>query len=351
MLGRQLEPVYRLFYPVGAADGEAMCIEFTEDEEVFAVLGVVPGLYATIIDCIVGTHETIHVGFELTAELIDAYDGLLVTPAIVAERRLAGLLAALDAEGELEGRTVAVYGDRNVESRIDDAVLPLLEEYGIDVVEVGIVDTSSADQNQIAAATAVVAERFRSADVDTVFAIGLTAPAHFPTIRSVLPDVEFFTDQASSLLQNAQSSEDKSPWEGTITIEGPNEDDGEQFNDPRMQECIEVFTARQPDIPVKNPGDITTDEPDTFAGLRDACNVLEVFVRAAEAAGPDLTNESWVAGLESLGDSISLFGQTFSSFGPGKYDAQDGFRLVRFSGAVGETGGFESLTDIIDITS
>jgi hypothetical protein len=350
VLGRRIEPVFRTFFPVGAAEGEAMCVEFTEDEQVFAVIGVIPGLFPTVIDCIAGTGETIHIGHELTAELIDRYDGLVATPDSVAERRLESLLAVLDAEGELEGRTFAVFGDQNVEAQIADTVVPLLAEYGIEPAAVGIVDTSSADSNQINATTQVLAERFRSAGVDTVLAVGLTSPAQFPAIKAVLPDVEFLSDQVASLLQNAQSSADKTPWEGTISVNAQNKDDGEQFSDPRMQDCIAIFEARQPDIPVRDPGSIGTDEPDTFSGLRNACNELEVFVRAAEAAGPNLTNESWVAGLESLGDGISLFAKTYASFGPGKYDAEDGFRLVRFSSSVGENGGFENLSDIVDTT-
>ena len=68
---------------------------------------------------------------------------------------------------------------------------------------------------------------------------------------------------------------------------------------------------------------------------------------AATAAGPELTNDSFRTGIESLG-SISLPGQALASFGPGKYDGEDGFRLVSFDPDDGEQGSFTPLTEIVD---
>ncbi|NIR41652.1 MAG: hypothetical protein GWN79_27145, partial [Actinobacteria bacterium] len=70
-------------------------------------------------------------------------------------------------------------------------------------------------------------------------------------------------------------------------------------------------------------------------------------VAAATAAGPELTNESFREGLESLG-SIDLPGTAFASFGPGKWDGDDGFRLVSYDPFAGEEGAFTPLTDLID---
>jgi len=350
VLGRRLEPVYRTFLPIGATEGEAMCLEFTEDAEVFAVVGSIPGLIPTVIECIVGTHETIHVGHGLSAELVERYQGLLVTPDILAERRFAALLSVLEETGELDGATVAVFGDGSVAGRVEDTVVPGLASIGLDPVEVALVDTTSADLNQISDATRILAERFRVAGVDTVYGVGAVAPTLFPVLASVLPGLRFVTEEAGALRQAAQSSADPGPFEGALSLDGLNEDSGEQFTDPRMQECIARFTSRNPDIEVLNPGEVERGGAKWSNGIRDACNELEVFVRAAEAAGPNLTNETWIAGLESLGDGIELYGKPYASFGPGKFDADDSFRLVRFSVDVGENGGFVELGDVVDVS-
>jgi hypothetical protein len=73
-----------------------------------------------------------------------------------------------------------------------------------------------------------------------------------------------------------------------------------------------------------------------------------MFALIAEAAGPDLTNESWAAAVDDLG-SVSLVVTEHASFGPGKYDGNDAFRLVRFDPATGENGDWEALSDVVDV--
>ncbi len=350
ILGRQIEAEYDIYFPVGDAEGLETCVKFTEDDEVFAVLGVIPALFPTVIECITGEHETIHIGHELTRELIDNAGGLLVTSDITADRLFEALLSLLVQTGDLEGRTIAIYGNQDGENRINDILVPAFEAAGFEIADVGIVDTSSADTASIAADTAVVAERFRSNGVDTVFGAGLTSPSQFPTIFQVLGEVQFYSDGPSALLDQGQTAEDKTPFEGAISLEGMNEDDGEQFAEPNMVACVANFQERNPDIPVINPGELPEGAPNVFAGARDACNELAVLVAGATAAGPNLTNETWIEGIQTVGD-IGLYAKVFASFGPGKFDAEDGFRLVRFSATVGDNGGYENLTEILDVSA
>ncbi len=350
VLGRQIEAVYDLYFPVGDTEGLDTCIQFTEDEEVFAVLGVIPGFLTTIIDCITRDHETVHIGFELNQASIEAAGGLLVTPGITADRRLDGLLALLEQTGDLDGSTVAVFGSQSEQDRIENAVVPALEAAGIEVAEVGLVDTSSADPTQIDAAAAVVAERFRSAGVDTIVLAGLTAPSRIPLFYQAFGgEVQFYSDAAEALLDQAQTAEDQAPFEGAISLVGLGEDDGEQFTEENMQTCIANWEERHPDIPVVDPAQLAEGEPNVFGAIRDACNQIATLVAGAAAAGPDLTNDSWIEGIQSVGE-IDLYAIPFASFGPDKFDAEDGFRLVQFSSAVGDNGGFESLTELLDST-
>lgn len=350
ILGRQIEAVYDLYFPVGDTEGLETCISFTEDEEVFAVLGVIPGFFTTVLDCITREHETVHIGFELNAPEVDAAGGLLVSPGITADRRLDGLLSLLDQTDALEGATVAVLGSQTEEDRINDSVVPALEAAGVEVAEVGLIETSSADATAIDAATAVVAERFRSSGVDTVVLAGLTAPSRVPALFAAMGGgVQFYADAASALLDQAQAAEDQTPFEGAITMEGLGEDNGEQIADPNMQECIANWEERHPDVPVVDPAELAEGEPNVFAAIRDACNQIAVLVAAAAAAGPELTNDSWIEGIQTVGD-IELYAIPYASFGPGKFDAEDGFKLVRFSSAVGENGGYEDLSELLDIT-
>ena len=77
------------------------------------------------------------------------------------------------------------------------------------------------------------------------------------------------------------------------------------------------------------------------------CRWIQAFTQVATAAGPDLTPETFLAAAEGLGD-FKLPGLPFSSFGPGKYDADDSFRLSVFDMTIGEDGDLSPITDILD---
>ena len=59
-----------------------------------------------------------------------------------------------------------------------------------------------------------------------------------------------------------------------------------------------------------------------------ACSAVQIFVAAAKAAGPNLTQQTWEKGLESV-TTIATAAAPIGSFGPGKPDAQDSFQLEK----------------------
>jgi|TARA_Y100000031_G_scaffold145722_1_gene178630 hypothetical protein len=77
-----------------------------------------------------------------------------------------------------------------------------------------------------------------------------------------------------------------------------------------------------------------------------------MLVAVLEAAGPNPTHESFLSGIESM-TQFSLPSTPYASFGPGKYDASDSFRLAEFDGSAsaGEGGQVRWITPILDAWS
>ena len=75
----------------------------------------------------------------------------------------------------------------------------------------------------------------------------------------------------------------------------------------------------------------------------DAC-VTGAFLRAFSSATDCAT---WTAAANSYGE-MKLPSSVFASVHTGKYDADDGFRLVSFDPAEGAKGDWRSLTPIVD---
>src|SRR4051812_41819375 len=132
ILGRKIEPVYKSYSPIGNAKALEVCTGYTEDDKVFAVLGVFIDDSGDAQLCLTRDHETIHIGHELRRQWIDeAPPGLLVTPDISAERRVEVLLNLMKQEGTLKGKTVAILADQETKKAADEVIKPGLEDQGV----------------------------------------------------------------------------------------------------------------------------------------------------------------------------------------------------------------------------
>ena len=72
--GRKLVPVYKKYPPIpgGKPDPLSLCTSWTEDDKVFAVLGVFIDFTGQGQLCLTKEHNTIHIGHELDQPWIDA---------------------------------------------------------------------------------------------------------------------------------------------------------------------------------------------------------------------------------------------------------------------------------------
>ena len=138
---------------------------------------------------------------------------------------------------------------------------------------------------------------------------------YFPTLLS--------TDQGSA--QGAAVRADLSVFGDVYAFGGFN--DITRFVEPTFnEECSAVWDAAHPDDPVIHPNDVPDGEPHHVVGLGNVCRVLTIFVAVAEAASPNLNNDTFGAAMDQLGEFL-LPGMGPASFGPNKPGAQDNLRL------------------------
>ncbi len=86
-------------------------------------------------------------------------------------------------------------------------------------------------------------------------------------------------------------------------------------------------------------------EPNYWSGTVGACRRMAVFAQIATAAGPDLTNESWAAALDTVED-FSVPGFEFASISSDKTDVRDVLYLAEYNLA---ELSFDELTDAVDV--
>jgi hypothetical protein len=352
--GRQIEPVYRTFNPIPGQEPTSLttCTELTEDEEVFAVLGVFIDFTGDAHLCLARDHETILLTHELEQAWIDeAPRGLLVTPDSVLEDDVRNLITLLDEEGTLEGRTVAVLGDQRGQGRIDDVIVPGLEDAGTELGTVGVLTLNSADTTAAQAQFDSFTERWEDEGVDTFFIDGLPSSAlqWVEQIKEQFPDALIIADAAATIEQarSAQvAGQDPNPYEGMLSVTGELETEVWEENET-LAECVSVYedaTGETVAGPEEQEADADGRINQTWIAVRDFCGELLMFKQIAEAAGPELTVESWQEAVDTVGE-LTLPSTQFASLCEGKYAAGDTARIVEFDSSIGDTGNWRSVTE------
>lgn len=319
--GRTVDLVVAPYNPSGGdAASLAACVQATEDEEVFAVLG---GLRGDTNLCIVEQHETVLVGGDQNAERLERARAPWATWEAAVERSVRALVGALDEEGELEGRTIAVYGLTADQVAID-AAMETLAEAGVEVAFEAVNDADGADRAAVDAQDATLIQRMEDEGVDAVVIAGRNVPTNVFDQAGYYPRLWI----SNSSIMSTFASELYLEFPDVFTVGGPPGDIIETI--PAYEDCVTIYEEASGEEVLSVAEAEEQGENPVIAAMSNACTALQIFKAAAEAAGDTLNQSTFLEGLESLGD-IELAASGDSSFGPDKYDAPTAYYLFGYN--------------------
>lgn len=326
VLGRRLEAVSEAYWPLGTTAAEELCLRLTEDIQVFAVLGGYAGASTSGVNtCYTDLHETILVGGLPSQELAGAAGGLWLSGPISLERRTSALVSVLDQLDQIEDlNPIMVLATPGHPRQLLDSAVEQLRDAGADVPVVAE-GTATGDEVATRAEIDVLVERGRVEGVKSVLLIG-EDPFRDSQLWTLAPQWVYLVANGDRISTWEQETPDGlGPDTVVLTtrtfVDYP-------VDDPRIQQCIEVVEGAT-DAVVIPPDELEEGDPDYWSGMFNACRDLAIFIQVAKAAGPDLTNESWVAALGKVGD-LSVPGFEFASLGPDKFDANDQQYLMEY---------------------
>lgn len=358
ILGRTIEPVKRVYCPIDptAPNGSiAACTAFTEDDEVFAVLGVFIDFSGEAQLCLSRDHETVHIGHELEQRWIDeAVPGLMMTPDITAEKRTEVLINLLEAEGTLDGLKVAVLTDQDTEARAEEAAAGL-EAIGLEIGSTAVLTIVDEDTTQAQTQLDSFIEKWKGEDIGALFVAGGRAgDDQFVTkIKEAFPDLVLLFDMPSAAIGAGQDAKkaglDPNPFQGALSAEGLTGSERWAAKNETLQMCVDIYEDATGET-LLGPDEVeVVDEKrvEQYVAVTDFCGEIWMFKQIAEAAGANLTNDSWIAAANAFG-AIDLPTTDASSICEGKYAADDAFRIVEFDENATEAGDWSPVTDIID---
>ena len=307
--GRTVEPVYAAVNPIGTAPSEEVCLQLTEDEAVFAVIGFV---YADAALCYLETHQTAMVGGSMTPERLERAAAPWFTPEAGSDLET-DVIRAFDEEG-LFDEEFAVFANITDDALLNQTVLPLLDELGVEPVDSAVLDAPENDFAAQNAAAAVIAERFKSAGAQKVLVIGgggvtwangIEATDYRPTT--------LFTGRASiDAYVGDEAGRDPSVLEGAIVGGLYSAPSGQGLEEPSIQDCMAI--QEQAGLELVELSEMTEDGEGVADG--SACGYVALFRAIAEAAGEDLNYGTFRQAGNELGElEIPGFPDPFT-FGP-----------------------------------
>jgi ABC-type branched-subunit amino acid transport system substrate-binding protein len=356
--GRKIIPVYKKYPPIpgGKPDPLSLCTAWAEDDKVFAVLGVLIDFTGQGQLCLAKEHKIVHIGHELDQPWIDeAPGGLLLTPDATKEGVSAALVNLLASTGKLKGKTVAVVGDKNNESRVKDVIVPALKKAKAKTGSTAILNITGTDTTAAQAQVDSFIEKWKTEGVNTVFLAGnnVSAKQFAETIKGAMPKVQLVTDTDTSLGQaqdEQMAGKNPNPYEGMLSGTGLTPTERWANKGPLLQQCVDIYEkATGTTVPGPDDRKVNGDGKQVYTdqAVTDFCGELFMFRDIAKKVGPNLTTANWQKTVDKLGP-IALVPDKFASLCKGKYAAEDSFRLVSYDSSLGTNGDWKKLTPVKD---
>ncbi len=356
--GRQVKIVFKSLCPLKPDDVAAACTSFTDDEQVFAVIGAYdpPPSDGSNQLCVTKDKETALITELTTQKTIDgSTPGLLLTPHIAPERQLTALLDLVKKNNTLAGKKVALLADQTNQDSAQKAVSDFASAAGLQTGSTAVLTINGADTTGAQQQLDSFIEKWKQENVNALVMSGLlvSAKQFVEKIKAAIPGMQLLSDDSGVAEQGndeVKAGKNPNPYEGLITLNGPNDD--ETFALPGVQACVTAYQQATGETVVA-PKDLKPG-PDgktakVFEGLEDRCAELAILKQLLEKAGPNPTNDSWIAAVKSIG-TFQLPTNPIASFHDGKYDAADGFRLATFDSSIPPAGDFKAQGELTDVT-
>jgi hypothetical protein len=343
--GRQVDAELAFYNPAFAIEAEAACLKMTEDREVFAVIGAFLGPAESATPCLTNQEDLVVFSGTMTVDLLAGAKSVWVSDSPAGRRRIPTFFELLDQAGYVNGQKVAVVSGNENENDTSNVIIPILDDLGLDVVLTTVNTVSTDDVVAEDRYWDTTAEKIRTEEAEVIIINGDTTGAIRGIGRNDL-EQELWVVTADQLT-NLGTTVDRSDADGAITLAGPNAEEG--WTEPLLVACVKEFTDAHPDIEVLGPLEVGEGAERWDTAIAQACRWLSLFETVMNAAGPELTPASIQAAYEGLGD-IRIPGQRFSSLGPDKPDARDGFRLSVWDSTASENGTLVPVTELLDST-
>ena len=200
--GRKIVPYFETSCPIQDQSSGAACTKLTDDDKVFAVIGVFYNLAGDAQLCYTKRHNTPIVADSLNQGLVNKVPGgMIVTPDIIPERRLDVIMALLKQQNTLTGKKVGTLSDAASKSRVGTVVAPALRDLGVERGTDATLSITGSDTTEAQAQLDSFIERWKGDGTNALILIGAAASSKqfIEKVKKQIPNMTLIADTTSVL--------------------------------------------------------------------------------------------------------------------------------------------------------
>ncbi|MEO7428453.1 MAG: hypothetical protein ABIY48_03630 [Acidimicrobiales bacterium] len=321
--GRDITPIYSSYNILSADAQRATCETFGIDNVVFAVIAIHdfgPGNECTAREFKLPTFTSDGSGDAVYARSAPN----LFTMQMSSDRLFRNFVAWADRDGLLTGKRIGVYypSDPAQAQVVKESIINPIKARGRTIVS----EVQTADQNTGGPTDAVAVQRFSSDRVDTailiVSAIAKTNFFNQAQAQGFKPRY-LENDAGFSTTDTATSTYPKDHFDGTAAFTGL------RFGEPNsgLPEPAEAQWCRAA-IKKQTGNDIPRQGRDAeYIAANQACDEILTVLHGLEQAGPTLTREAFIRGVETIRNQpAGIHGNL--TFTPQRHDGTGTWRRI-----------------------
>jgi len=329
--GRDIEFVSRRYQLLVAEEQRSACVNLVQQDKVFAV--VAPYQFGVGSECVAREQQTPLIVTDEQQDDVYKRAPFLFSIYSAQGRALRNIPHWAHEEGVFKGKKLGIYYTQKAKALYDRDFTPHLKKLGYDyTVEATRARPEGGPEDSLAV------QRMKAAGVEIVI-VGIDPSEATPAPTS---RVGTFPDQAErqdyhplyitmpiqlSTGDTANSNQNQAQWNGArsmVYLRHGERGAGLSFEAP-TEKCISDF-ERHTGRKFPRTGVAPNAEE---ASLLQVCDVMNVMLEGLRRAGPALTAQSLVSGLESI-KGLGMASSAPVSYGPGVHAGVSAYRSWRW---------------------
>jgi hypothetical protein len=330
--GRHVVPYFEPVNPTGTAATIAVCTQLTEDNQIFTAMS--PYMPA----CYLQTHNTptINATFQ-TSTTSGAAPNFTLTPPPAAYDPLQ--LSVFSKMGLFKNKKVGVFAGSITDASELGVVQATLRRLHVNVVQSATDSAPATDQAASNQQVGVAAQRFQSAGVNEVVAVGTGSsvwPAGLLANQSTYNPSWIATDYTALSGSIGGSSGNNPKYLKTVVTSAPGPTSLLAWTDPMVQNCVKLIKKAYPGDTITPPSATGNGSDHSYVAPEAACQNLAMFQKIARSAGKNLTVASFTKAGYGLRDVTFPGSGGPVSFGPGRAFAIGPVYVGKYSAAANQ---------------